>query len=484
MKIKHSSPHLHYFMGLDPRSYHIRSILFLSLTALALLTIICITEITPTSKGYAAEQLNPIQQENQLPGTTSWQLTQPAQYVKNRYPSIEGYAWETSVTAGNTLLFSVSTTAPNFTADIYRLGWYQGTGARLIKTISNIPGKFYPMPTMDPQTGLVDPQWPAAFSLHPDTTWTSGIYLVKLTAATGKQSYIPFTITSTRASDFIFIHAVNTSQAYNAWGGKSLYEFNSSNSKRAYKVSFDRPLDRNTGAGDLLNWEYQMIHWIERNGFDVSYASDVDMHVQPSLLQHHKAILIVGHSEYWTKEMRDSVEATVGGGVNLGVFGANTMRWQIRYEPQPFGSHPLANRVIVCYKDAKLDPLYGKDNSHVTVRFSDPPLNRPEQTILGVEYNNYNSSRDFSWVVSDANQWLFAGTGLKNGDSIPHIVGYEYDAISSHFPIPPGDQSLSSSPVIGLDGSHSTSNSTIYTAASSARVFTSGTMQWSWGLDG
>jgi hypothetical protein len=471
------------------RKYALLIILLLLVVAAIPLTIFISRQLHSVECAYgapsAAQQCidNPIQQENLFLGTTSWQLTQPASYVNHRYLSIEGYAWATSVTAGNILSFSVSTTAPYFTIDVYRLGWYQGAGARLIKTISNTPGKFYAMPRMDSQTGLINPNWPAAFRLQPDTTWTSGIYLIKLTASTGEQSYIPFTVTSARASDFVFVHAENTSQAYNAWGGKSLYEFNSSHQQRAYKVSFDRPLDRNTGAGDVLNWEYPMIRWIERNGYDVSYVSDVDVHVRPSLLRNHQAILLVGHSEYWTKEMRDHVEAAVGQGVNLGVFGANTMGWQIRYEPQPFGSPPLADRVIVCYKRATLDPLHGGDNSHVTVAFNSPPLNRPEQTILGVMYNGYNSHRDFPWVVSDASHWLLAGTGLKNGESIPHIVGYEYDALSSAFPVPPGDHSISSSPVIGANGIQSTANSTIYTAASGARVFASGSMQWSWGLD-
>jgi hypothetical protein len=432
---------------------------------------------------HATAPLNPIQQENQLPGTTSWQLTNPDSYVNNRYAHIEGYAQANSVSAGNTLSFSVSSTAPTFTADVYRLGWYQGTGARLITTLSNLTGSFQQSAAMDPTTGLVDNNWPQTFSLTPDSTWVSGMYLVKLTASTGQQSYIPFTLTDTRASDFVFVHPDNTSQAYNAWGGKSLYEFNSTSSTRAYKVSFDRPYDRNTGAGDLLNWEYPAIRWLEKNGYDVSYVSDVDVHVNPSLLQNHKAILLVGHSEYWSKQMRDTVEADVAAGINLGVFAANTMGWQIRYEPQPFGTQPLPNRVIVCYKDATLDPLNGVDNSDVTVMFRDPPVNRPEQTILGDSYNDYNSSKNFPWVVSDASNWLFAGTGLHNGDSIPNIVGYEYDVVFSYYPIPTGDDSISSSPVTGSDGVKGTSNSTIYTAASGARVFDSGSMSWNWGLD-
>src|SRR5215467_7677214 len=277
--------------------------------ALALLLTLLATFLIVPFKAHAIS--NPIQQENQLPGTTSWQLTNPDSYGNYRYSHIEGYTWATSVSTGNTLTFSVSTTAPTFTADVYRLGWYQGTGARLITTLSNLAGSFQQSAAMDPTTGLVDNNWPAAFTLTPDSTWVSGMYLVKLTASTGQQSYIPFTLTDTRSSDFVFVHAENTSQAYNAWGGKSLYEFNSTSNKRAYKVSFDRPQDRNTGAGDLLNWEYDMIRWLEKNGYDVSYVSDVDVHVNPSLLQNHKAILLVGHSEYWTKEMRDNVEANV-----------------------------------------------------------------------------------------------------------------------------------------------------------------------------
>ena len=426
---------------------------------------------------------NPIQQENQLPGTTSWQLTKPDSYANSRYATIEGYAWATSISAGNPLTFSVSTTAPTFTADVYRLGWYQGTGARLITSLSNLTGSVYQSAAMDPTTGLVDNNWPAAFSLTPDSSWVSGEYLVKLTASTGPQSYIPFTVTDTRSSDLVFVQADNTSQAYNAWGGKSLYDFNSTNTARAYKVSFDRPFDRNTGAGDVLIWEYPTIRWLEKNGYDVSYVSDVDVQATPSLLHNHKAILLVGHSEYWSKDMRDTVEADVAAGINLGVFAANTMGWQIRYEPQSFGTQPLPNRVIVCYKDASLDPLNGVDNSDVTVMFRDPPVNRPEQTILGDSYKDENSSTRFPWVVSDASHWLFAGTGLHNGDSIPNIVGYEYDAVSSNYPIPAGEDSISASPVTGGDGGQGVSNSTLYTAASGARVFDSGSMDWNWGLD-
>src|SRR5947209_5465371 len=155
--------------------------------------------------------LNPIQIENELPGTADWQLAHPDTYDDKtfHYSVIEGYAWTTSTETGE-VKFSVSTTAPFFTADVYRLGWYQGKGGKLMQSIPNIQGHAYSMPVPDTQTGLVEAKWPVSFTLVPGTRWVSGIYLVKLTASTGPQSYIPFVLRSSRHSDFALIHAVNT----------------------------------------------------------------------------------------------------------------------------------------------------------------------------------------------------------------------------------------------------------------------------------
>src|SRR5581483_2034066 len=183
--------------------------------------------------------------------------------------------------------------------------------------------------------------------------WVSGMYIVKLTAKTGEQSYIPFVVRSERASDFVFIHAANTDEAYNNWGGKSLYDSNSSGGRRANKVSFDRPFSYSDGAGYLLTWEYPMLRWLERNGYDVSYLSTSDVQNYPTLLRNHHGILIVGHDEYWSKAMRDNLEAAVNSGINLANFAANSIYWQIRYESATTNGAP--DRVIVCYKDDMLD---------------------------------------------------------------------------------------------------------------------------------
>jgi hypothetical protein len=458
----------------------------------------------PQHQSSPVAPLNAIQQENQLPGTTDWQLTNHATYdiQSLRFPAIEGYAWSTSAAAGDILSFSVSTNAPFFSADIYRLGWYQGKGGRFIQSLPYMPGNFESMPSMDSRSGLMQADWPIAFTLKIEANWTSGLYIVKLKAATGEQGYIPFVVRSNGASDFAFIHAASTDEAYNNWGGKSLYNFNSSGGHRANKVSFDRPFGISNGAGYLLTWEYPMLRWLEENGFDVSYLSTSDVQDYPSLLRHHNGILIVGHNEYWSRTMRDNLEAVVNNGVNLANFAADSMCWQIRYESSTKNGIP--GRIIVGYKDKALDLFMEKDNSQVTVQFRNSPVNRPEQTLLGSMWaGDFNWGTSYDWVVSDSSNWVFSNTGLKNGDHLPGLVGYEYDNVSRSAPIPAGTSLLSSSPVQdvaqgrddvadatvytagnGARVFNDVANATVYTAGSGARVFNASTIQWSWGLDG
>jgi hypothetical protein len=436
----------------------------------------------------ASPQFNPIARENQLPGTSEWQTTNESPYDDKtfRFPVIEGYAWTTSAIAGETVSFSVSTNQPQFTASIYRLGWYQGKGGRLLQTFAGIKGHFYPLPAMDQQTGLVDAHWPAAFSIKIAPNWVTGMYIAKLTAANGQVAYAPFVVRSVQPTDFIFIHGATTDEAYNSWGGKSLYDFNSTGNKRAYKVSFDRPFVVGSGLGYLLNWEYPMIRWLEKNSYNVGYVSNEDIQAEGALLKHHQGILVVGHNEYWSKEMIDNLGAAIDSGVNLAVFAADTMGWQIRYESSSSQHGTIPDRIIVCYKDPSLDPFYRKDNSQVTVSPNNPLLNRPVQTLLGETSGGQIdfSSTKYDWMIADASNWIFNGTGLTNGDRLPGLVGYEYDTVYASYPEPPGLDILASSPIHGLGTNmENVSNATIYTALSGAEVFDAGTIHWSWGLD-
>jgi hypothetical protein len=421
--------------------------------------------------------------ENCRTGTPGWELTQPANSGQ-----IMGYAWQTSALAGETLSFSVSTSAQSFDADIYRMGWYQGAGARLVLSKIALRGHVYPVPAPNSITGIVACHWPAALHVTIPKTWVSGIYLLELTAFTGYQAYVSFVVRDTRPSKFVFVHAVNTDEAYNTWGGKSLYKDVNVPSKDAYarravEVSFDRPFTENFGAGDFLYWEYPMVRWLEENGYDVSYVSDVDVHENLNALMHHRVILVVGHNEYWSEEMRNHYQSAVASGVSLGAFAADTGAWAIRYRASPTTGR---DRVIVCYKYPDgADPYVGVDTSRVTAEWRNPILHRPESLLLGGMYAGIEDpTKSAAWVASRASSSLFGGRARFKGLRLPGLVGYEFDSVIPGYPVPPHLTVLSSSPVTDYRGKHGTANSTIYTARSRARVFNAGTIQWSWGLDG
>jgi len=345
----------------------------------------------------------------------------------------------------------------------------------------------YPCPT-DASTGLMECQWTPAYTLTTQSSWTDGVYLAVLGDAQGFYNYIIFTVRDdSRVAALLYQQPVNTYQAYNADNLKSLYDFNSAGantlagSPRAVKVSFDRPYDSD-GAGTFL-WlsEINTIRWLEKSGYDVTYSTDLDTHINGSRLLNFRGFISVPHNEYWSKPMYDAVIAARDMGVNVAFFGANSIFWQVRYEPSSRG---VANRVLVCYKDVTLDPV--TDPTLTTVEWRQDPLNLPEQTMAGVMFTDGPNNGSATYVVTNSGNWVYAGTGFKDGDSVPGIVGYEADRFISDYP-PPAAVSgtyvlLSHSPYSGSQGPDY-SNSSIYQATSGAWVFASGTHAWGWALD-
>ena len=444
--------------------------------------------------------------ENAKPGTNAFVLANPA---TNR--EIEGYASLTSVPRGGQISFFVNTADPSYTIEIFRMGWYGGAGSRQVMAPVQRPGVKQPMPTADPATGLVECNWTNPYTLtipnnaNDPTDWMSGVYLAKLTASTsGKQSYIPFVVRDdARASDLIFQSSVTTWQAYNNWGGQSLYSHNSVNGVAAYRISFNRPYAfgmqptaaSGVGAGEFLTnvqpdyeteaagWEYNMVRFLEREGYDVVYSTDVDNHENPNLILSHKAFLSVGHDEYWTWQMRQNVEAARDRGIHLGFFTANACYWQIRLEPSVVNG--AKSRTITCYKlDFTKDPFYSAtdptNNYLVSTQWRMSLLNRPEDALIGISYDH--DPVDADMLIEDASHWVCAGTGLKNGDRIPRITGYEVDTMHPEV-APPGIQRIAHTFYTSRWGADGYADMTVYTAASGAIVFATGTMGWNWALD-
>lgn len=445
------------------------------------------TSETVFSSGTTIAAQNAIVLENQQTGTTAWQIGNIA--TNNE---IAGYGDAKSVNKGQALNLKVSLAqAGQYSIDVYRLGYYGGAGGRLMSSVTGLNGVTQAAPTIDPTTRLVECKWNNSYTLQTGANWTSGLYLVKLTDSnTGKQSYVEFTLRDdNRPAELGFQNAAATYEAYNNYGGYSTYSFNSLNNQPAYKVSFDRPLAFD--APNTLTWEYQAARWMESQGYDLSYYSNLDVQTNPFQLYSQKGFLSVGHDEYWSLEMRNNVEKARDNGTNLGFFAANSAYWRTRFEPSSTGT---ANRVVAIYKDDwQLDPVAQQDNSKATTLFRSPQVNRPENALLGVMYTGLTNdfAGGFDFKVSNAADPYYAGTGLSNGDTIPKLVGYEWDAVVNNGLTPSGLVVLSESPVVP-DGiaqnlppgtNTNVSNAVRYTAASGAKVFSTGSIQWSWGLD-
>jgi hypothetical protein len=243
---------------------------------------------------------NAIQVENAKPGTEPRVWLQPAVPPTR----IEGYASEVSVLPGQDVHFHVSTRdGDRYRIEVYRLGWYGGLGARLVACLPRCdgdkPGWRYGPPHVDPSTRVISAGWPVTDVLSVPDSWVSGYYyaLLRLTDGgdeTGARGWVAFIVRErdTDHSQILVQVPVNTWQAYNPWGGKSLYNFNSSESVHANRVSFERPLSF-TAQGPF-EAEYNLVRFLERTGYDVSYQTDVDTDVNPASLLNHRLVVVDG----------------------------------------------------------------------------------------------------------------------------------------------------------------------------------------------
>ncbi|MBF6605119.1 MAG: hypothetical protein IVW53_06005 [Chloroflexi bacterium] len=435
----------------------------------------------------------PVRRENRRRGTTGWLLG-----LGGPVPA-EGYTSRTSVAPGESFSLHVGADGAPVDVSWYRLGWYGGTGARLLRVDRGVATVPRLRPAPDSATGLVEAGWDPSVQLKVDPSWVSGMHVAALTGPAGGVGYVPFVVRPSvdpsapnGRAPILFVHAAMTYQAYNGWGGKSLYSYNSygarmpSGTRAAVTVGFDRPYDRARGAGFLFNWELQFIRWQERMGRDVEYVADVDLALHPEVFQGRRLIVFAGHHEYWSRPMRSTLAGLIASGTNVAFLSANEIYWQVRLGDAPSGS----SRRITCYKSASRDPLTKTDPTLATCRWREAPVSDPEAAIIGQMYGHVVRTPG-PWVVRNAGHWLYAGTGLRDGDRIQRLVGQEYDTF---FPklAPPGTILLARGRVEAVgtdpDGSGNVQSppihtATMYTADSGATVFAAGTFQWSWALD-
>ena len=469
---------------------------------------------------------NPIEAENCLPGNppSQWDVSGAGD------PTIQGFGTDISVNVGQTITFKVKTDANAYTIEIYRIGYYGGMGARLITTLqptAKLP-QSQPACLSDASTGLVDcGNWAASGSWQVPSNATSGIYFAHLVRSdTGGDSHIVFVVRNDASHSAILFQTSDESwQAYNGYGGKSLYGpddvFDLTN--RAYKVSYNRPFDTRGFEQESVTWvfgtEYPMIRFLEANSYDITYFTGLDAARSGSLIKNHKLYMDAGHDEYWSGPHRTNVEAARDAGVNLAFFSGNEVFWKTRWENSIDGTN-TPYRTLVCYKEtlgpnsspsatAAVDPL---DPPTWTGTWRDPSKSppadggRPENSLTGTIFTvngpGTDNPGDLSIQVpaADGKMRFWRNTTvatLAAGQTatLPiGTLGYEWDEDLDNGARPAGAFDLSTTTATltqdllldqgGFYGAGTaTHHMTLYRAHSGALVFGAGTVQWSWGLD-
>lgn len=424
-----------------------------------------------------------VAEENAKPGTRDWMLTktqiEPA--TKYRCPWIEGYVSAASVRAGDVLQVMVST-APvaDFKIDFFRLGYYAGDGGRWLASSEILKGREQPMPEVGPNR-LQNCQWEPSYELKIPDDWISGVYVGKLTELTGGvQSYVIFVVRDERRSDLLFQCSDHTWQAYNRWpsqyslyddgvnqwhwGDKSQVSFNRPYGK--YCQIFDAPLS--IGSGEFFLWEFPFAFWLEREGYDVSYVSNTDVH--RDAIQPHRArgFISVGHDEYWTIDMYRNVQAAIAQGVSVGFFSGNAVCGKIAWDEST--------------RSMRRTGVFGPpEGTHEFEAMRSLKHERPYANELIGAHSTGPVTGGADWICSLPEHWIYANTGMQLGDSIPGVIGWEWHGDPADIP---GLEIVARGPTQSAPGALNGGEytATVYPGPRENIVFNASTCWWADGL--
>jgi hypothetical protein len=298
--------------------------------------------------------------------------------------------------------------------------------------------------------------WGKSLTMPITSAFVPGDYLIKLVVGPKAASYVLLTISSPQSTAaYVIMNRSFTEEGWNTAGGYSYYSgigpclldtFSYPVCNRARVVSFDRPYDTGNGSSDFLTNEYPLVQLCEREGLDVTYISDVTLDEHPNLLLHHRALLSLDHDESWSYAERMAVENAVAHGVNVAYFGAAAMVRHVRLQASPLG----ADREEVDYRDAQEDPLNGVGNPmQVTGNtWESPPASWSPLAQIGEEYSGYLApGLTAPMVIADASSWIFQGTGLHDGSSLPGVIGSDFDHVIDSSATPSDVDVLAHSPI-------------------------------------
>jgi len=378
-----------------------------------------------------------IRRENKKQGSRDWQLTRVRLDKRGglRCPPVEGYCSKQSVSAGESIDIMVSTDpAQKFSIEIFRTGYYGGRGARLMTTLGPFNGTAQPIPEVG-EKRIRECKWEPSTTLTIPDDWPSGVYLGRLTTESDSsgfgywQNYVVFIVRDDRPADILLQCSDNTWQAYNQWpDGYSVYTHPKGNQGPWADVSFDRPYGKYSqifenpqtiGSGEWLCFEFPMAYWLEKHGYDVTYCSNSDM-LTPERGLRCKAFISIGHDEYWDIRQYNSAVKMRDEGVNLLFLSGNSVCWVTPFRASSDGD---PNRIIF-----RGGP-YGGDYKFAEAREKDNgpfPHRGPDEGYLMGSRNVDPVNGGGDWVCAKPDHWIFEGTGMKKGEAIPGLIGWEY----------------------------------------------------------
>jgi hypothetical protein len=430
--------------------------------------------------------------ENRKPGTTAWEITK-----EPPKGSIQGWASTTYASVGQSVSLYVTTTQPSYRVIAYRMGYYQGKGARQIWESGTLHGQVQPACKLTPGINMVScDNWHRSLTVRITKAFVQGDYLFDLVASGGQRSYVLLTIWDPASTaTYLVVARSLTEEGWNTYGGYTFYQGKGACTlgqissyppcNRARVVSFDRPMRTALGSSDFLGDEYPLVRFMEQHGLDAAYVTDITVTEHPSIVFRHKVYLSLGHDELWTSTQRLAVVKAVSRGVNVAFLSAAPMVRHARLQSSPIGP----DREEVDYRNATEDPLRGHGRT-LTVTgntFATPPASWRPTRLVGGEYSGYvyTTAATLPFVVYDANAWIFVGTGLKDGTAIPDVIRSDFQHVNQtaapdlevfgHSPIPVKSAYTNQ----GQWNGYTFSDMTYYTnPVSKAGVFQSGAVSW------
>jgi hypothetical protein len=430
-------------------------------------------------------------------GTEAWRLPGPKGLLGGEARgAIAGYVSEQTLAPGERE--SVYVRAPGARSvriEVYRMGWYGGLGGRLVLRSAQLPVVGQPPCSHNGATGLTECGWHATLSFAVPHALPSGVYIVKLYASTGAQSDCLFVLRPLRVPRLLVQIPTATYEAYNAWGGDSLYpggrRVGVTGSTQGVEVSYDRPYDSQTGAGQFFIGDVAVVRFLERYGYPVGYTTPASTDLNPRQLQGTRGVIDVGHSEYWSGREREAFTRARSKGSSLVFLSSDTMAWLVRFAAASRASSEAGqpDHRIVAYKQ-----FAGRDPARTPSMFADGGAGLVGSAYDGCITPRLSQSgppvyRYYDWRPSPQlkPRWLFAHTGIRRSSRIAGVVGYELDERTAATPrgallVGEGSDARcmaegEPTPTHGV-----IAQSTLYRARSGALVFATGTLGWEYGL--